>query len=373
MKQYFTREVNEILSQSNLVENLARKKFIACFVLALIESQKVQFKQIAHHLNEEAGLASNECRIQDFFREVALDYQALALLLVSFLGKGKVSLCIDRTEWDFGLFQANVLMVLARQGDRHIPLYWELLDNKSGNSCSQARIDLLEQCVALLGADRIGMVVADREFVGQAWLSYLKKRGLLFCIRMPKHHLITRLDGQVLQADTLADTGRTRLLNDCLVDGVWGNVSVKKNTDGELYYLFGTVKTVFLSELYRKRWTIEQCFQNFKGRGFDLESTHLKNGEKLKKLIGLVSIAYGCCLSFGLHQHQRVKAIAIKKHGYKANSFFRHGQDCLRYNLRVKWRKDQTPWRMFVRIFLRQIKQIITIIERNHQSLKIAG
>ena len=372
MKSYFTSEVNEVLSKSRIVKNLARKKFIASFVLALIESQKVQFKEIAHYLNAEATLASNETRIQDFFRQVELDYRALAVLLVSFLGAGKVSLCVDRTEWDFCCFQANILMVLARQGDHHIPLYWELLDNKSGNSSREDRIDLLAQCVALLGKTRIGMVVADREFVGQQWLSYLKKEGILFCIRMPKHHLITRLDGQVHQADTLAAASKGEVcLADCLVDGVWGNVSLKKRADGELFYLFGTVKTAFLRQLYAKRWTIEACFQNFKGRGFDLESTHLKKREKLKKLLGLVSIAYGLCLNFGLYQHQRVKTIAVKNHGYKANSFFRHGQDCIRYNLRIHWRKNQWDWKLFLRLFLRHFRQVWTAI--NDRALKLAG
>lgn len=54
--------------------------------------------------------------------------------------KGKFCICIDRTEWDFGQCQVNVLMVLVGQGNFYIPFYWKLLDNKSGNSNSEDRI-----------------------------------------------------------------------------------------------------------------------------------------------------------------------------------------------------------------------------------------
>ncbi|NBB31902.1 transposase [Cellulophaga sp. BC115SP] len=38
-----------------------------------------------------------------------------------------------------------------------------------------------------------------------------------------------------------------------------------------------------MGQLYRKRWSIETVFQSFKGREFNLESTHLQSIAKLKK------------------------------------------------------------------------------------------
>ncbi|MEM6697870.1 MAG: hypothetical protein AAF599_05715, partial [Bacteroidota bacterium] len=40
-------------------------------------------------------------------------------------------------------------------------------------------------------------------------------------------------------------------------------------------------------ESYRKRWTIEVFFQSLKGRGFDLEASHLGEAHKMKKLFAL--------------------------------------------------------------------------------------
>jgi len=163
MKEFCTREVTSILDEIPIVKNLARKKFVFLFIMAMIKMRAVQFREVAQALNDHVKVSSNETRIQDFFREVCLDYEQVALLLAMFLPRrGKVTLCIDRTEWDFGRCQVNVLMIVVRCKDITIPLYFELLDNKSGNSNTDDRIDLLKKCIALLG-ERISLFLGDRE------------------------------------------------------------------------------------------------------------------------------------------------------------------------------------------------------------------
>jgi len=271
--------------------------------------------------------------------------------------KEKVRLCIDRTEWDFGKCQVNILMVLASQGAVQLPLYWELLDNKSGNCSTQDRKAILDRCIALLGKGRIGMLIADREFVGHAWLKYLKDNSISFCVRLPKHHLIERVDGRVLQPQELAQEQPLHLV-ECLVDGVWGQVYLKRLRNDDLLYLFGTMPGRYLGQVYRRRWTIETCFQAFKSRGFDLERTHLKDLAKLKKLIAMVSIAFGMCVSLGIHQHEKIKKIKRKKHGYKANSFFRHGLNTLREMLK----KDEQTWQLFCSKFIRWLNLKLSVL-----------
>ena len=332
MKQCLIDKITTVLRQVPVVAHLARKKFIAQFVIGLIKSRKVQFCEVAHHLNDAVKPASNETRIQNFFRDVALDYTALALLLVSLLPRRvKLRLCVDRTEWDFGKCQVNILLVTVGHGDLHWPLCWELLDNKSGNSNAADRIRLLDFCLQVLGRDRIGLVVGDREFVGHAWFQYLKENDLRFVMRVPKHHQLTDRQGrrQAISTWNLLP-GQCRQLAECQVDGVWGAAQVTALAGGEYLFLFGTVPVALMGQLYRKRWTIEACFQNLKGRGFDVRSSHLQCRDKLKKLLALVSLAYALCLSLGNHCHRKVKNIATKNHGRKSTSFSRHGLDILR-------------------------------------------
>ena len=83
-----------------------------------------------------------------------------------------------------------------------------------------------------------------------------------------------------------------------------------------------------MGPFYRKRWTIEACFQNLKGQGFDLRSSHLQGRDKLKKWLALVRLAYALCL--GNYYHRKVKSIATKKHSRKGTSSSRRGLDLIR-------------------------------------------
>ena len=114
-------------------------------------------------------------------------------------------------------------MIVASCKEVTIPLYWELLDNNSGNSNTNDRISLLKQCIKLLGAKRIGLFLGDREFIGHKWLKYLKDKKIHFCVRIPKHHKITQfleMDGGCEAAEILGNKDEVFLSNP-EVSGWW--------------------------------------------------------------------------------------------------------------------------------------------------------
>ena len=112
--------------------------------------------------------------------------------------------------------------------------------------------------------------------------------------------------------------------------GSGGQVWVKAVAADAFVFLFATGGLNHLEALYAGRWTIEQCFQNLKGRGFNLEATHLRCFRKLRKLVALVSLAYAFCLGVGAVAHGRRQPIARKNHGRRAASLSRHGLNLLR-------------------------------------------
>lgn len=341
------KSVGDYLKYVKIVENLSRQKMLIQTLCGILKSRSVVLSEIAQHLNDSVKTASNETRLQDFFREVSFDYTALAEFLYVFLHAQtgeKIRLSIDRTEWDFGKQQTNILMIIASKGAYTVPLYWELLDNKSGNSNSQNRIDVLEKCVDLIGVQNIGYLVGDREFIGHKWLKYLKDNKIRFCFRIPKSHLIETTDGEIYNAFDLWKQGKKEIqFKHCIVDNVWGSAKITTDAKGELLFLFGTVEVKFLEQLYRKRWLIETVFQAFKSRGFDLEQTHLKDNVRLKKMVGLVSMAYAFCTSLGIFKDQNEKPIKIKNHKRKAKSFFRYGLDFIRDAFKIGY-KYQHQW-----------------------------
>ena len=370
MKQRLSAKITTLLQSAPVVRNLARQKFVGQFVMALLNSRNVQFAAVAQHLNEAVKPASNETRIQDFFREVDLDYLVLAQVLLGLLpAQGKRRLCLDRTEWDFGQCQVNILLVTVGRGAFTVPLYWELLGNRSGTSNARDRIALLQVCVKLLGKHRIGLVLGDREFVGQQWFKWLRDNGLNFIMRLPRHHQLPFADGrrQALVDLGLA-AGQVRRFAHCQVDGVWGQVWIRAFEGGDFLFLFGNVGLPYMDQLYAKRWTIEQCFQNLKGRGFNLEATHLRCHQKLRKLVALVSLAYAFCLSVGTLAEQKIKPIARKKHGYRATSLSRHGLNILRQLSRPGTCPNQPLARLVERLADWLIRQL-----SNFQLTKIVG
>lgn len=160
-------EIRRILKENKIVKNASRKEFLGFYIPALIQSNSVQFFKTAKFLNAEVKVQSNMTRIQDFYREVDIDYDFVSILLLTLLPKNKkLRICIDRTEWDFGKIQINILMVLVGHDNFQIPFYWEMLDNNSGNSNSDNRIDLLGKVFKIIDKKRIGLILADRDWAG---------------------------------------------------------------------------------------------------------------------------------------------------------------------------------------------------------------
>jgi hypothetical protein len=365
MEKFMTTSIAACLREIRIVSNLSRQKMLVSTICAMIETRSVVLSELATKLNDEVKTDSNETRLRDFFREVAFDYEALASFIVAFLDKQpgtKVRLTVDRTNWKFGTKSINILMFIASQGSYSVPLYWELLENKGGNSSQEQRIDLFKKCIKLLGEERIGLVLGDREFIGHTWLKYLKDKKIRFCVRMPKSHIIHRKDRESLLAESVWEkhkkaTDRTRIPH-CTVDNVEGNVLITTDAKGKLLYLFGTANVDYLDQYYQKRWTIETLFQSFKSRGFDLEKTHMKHNERLKKLIGVVTMAFTFCISAGQFKHDNDKQIQVKNHKRKAKSLFRYGLDFIREAFKVNY-KYQQQW---LDLFTRFIKSIFTNI-----------
>ena len=99
MKHSLKCEITTILHSAPIVTNLARKTFVSLFVIALIQQRKVQFSELATVLNDDANISSNQNRIEDFFREVDIDFQSVARLMLALLPrKAKLRLTIDRTD-----------------------------------------------------------------------------------------------------------------------------------------------------------------------------------------------------------------------------------------------------------------------------------
>ena len=112
----------------------------------------------------------------------------VAELILNLLPAPPYTVCVDRTNWQFGRLDINILVIAIAHRGIALPLVWTFLEKK-GNSSSDERIDLLQHFFELVKPRDISFFLADREFVGVSWLNYLDTRHVPFAIRIRKNSL----------------------------------------------------------------------------------------------------------------------------------------------------------------------------------------
>ncbi|VAW23363.1 hypothetical protein MNBD_ALPHA11-497 [hydrothermal vent metagenome] len=242
---------------------------------------------------------------------------------------------MDRTNWQWGQSNINILVLSACYKGVAIPLYWTAL-NKKGNSDTRERIDLINQFILGFGKDKIAGLLGDREFIGEAWFSYLLEQAIPFDMRVKKNHVTTNSRGLDIDIDALffhlkpgefeALQGKRRLMGQPLY------LSALRLDDGELLILASCHQADKAVERYALRWEIETLFACLKGRGFCFEATRMTDLKRIEKLVSVLALAFAWSHKVGDWRHTQ-KPIKIKKHGRLAISYFRYGLDWIRQAL----------------------------------------
>ena len=305
----------------------ARLNFISRFVMAVIVVRTVKFSAVASALNPTVFLESNEKRLKRFFRQISLNQESFARLMLKLIpaSEGYI-VSLDRTNWQVGCFNINILMLGVCYQGIAFPLLWQLLDKK-GNSKTRERLALIDKLLKILPERKIEALVADREFIGKAWFKGLKKRKLCFIMRLRNN---TRIGSKGLNKpaskrfDYLAKgetyVGPKRVW----VYGLRLQLAVTKSQQGELVVLACTDKPERALFRYAQRWNIECLFSALKTRGFNLEDTRLTTSDRLDSLIIMLAIAFTWAHLIGEWVYEQ-RPLKIKKHGYLPLSFFSRG------------------------------------------------
>lgn len=290
-----------------------------------------------------------------FFKMKSIDAFCVGItwLLINLIGfQGDVYMVMDRTNWKIGKININVLFVgLLLPNQIFIPIIWQNLD-KRGNSSEKERIALMERfCQVWQEQSSIKItLLADREFIGVKWFSFL---------RVLKWDVVIRLRSQDYLSQVAIELNKTTFKTECLVKRkvksngffqskiklngedfyytVFPNTAKRRNQakqDKYLILLTDIQDLTLISQAYKYRWGIEVYFYHCKTNGFNLEDLNLKNLQKAQLMMGLVAIAYVLCIINGLIC-QRTKKVKVYWKDYqgkksKSISLFRLGYDELK-------------------------------------------
>lgn len=307
----------------------SRLGFAACLVLSLVQQKTVNMVSLSLGFGSNAQATSSYRRIQRFFQGFTFSQTQVSLLILNLLPAPPYTVCLDRTNWQFGKFKINILMVSIAYKGLAFPICWQLLAKK-GNSNTKERKQLMTSFLDLVPLKHIEMLVADREFVGKDWFAYLTTMDIPFVIRIRQDALA---DGWFSVASffrTLA-LGESKLLHHRYrIFGTQLGVCGMRLKDDYLILVTNRSPKQALV-LYKRRWEIEMLFAAMKTTGFDLESTHLTCTKRIDKLLAFVCLAITWAHSGGEWLHRsNLKPLRFKTHGRREKTFFRHGLDYLR-------------------------------------------
>lgn len=331
-----TKELENQLSKHFSITSNALQCLVY-MIVGIIVVKTANLMKAASAVPVDAKASSVYKRFQRFIRFFKFSFDSyFSMLSDSFnLHEKKLKLCIDRTNWKFGKLHINYLVISVAHGSHSIALVWSLLtDKKCGNSDFKDRKNIIEKLLAIVPSSRIEVLLADREFLSAEFVEYLNNKGITFVIRAKENLIIDNSKGQksnlkkVFQNLSIEASkslkGQRLLLNNKVY------ITAKKLKTGELLILVSNKPNTDMNhcDYYLIRWKIELLFSAMKKRGFNLESTHIRDPERLSKLFFIVSIAFILAYKTGelLVKITTEKRI-IKKHGYYQNSIPRIGMD----------------------------------------------
>lgn len=310
------------------------KRRIDCFVkmlVALLVVQSVNLKKIACAFLGDAERHSSYRRLQRFFSGFRFNYDQLAKLIVKLFsldGEGRY-LVLDRTNWQWGKSNINILFLCIAYRGVAIPIYWLVL-NKKGNSSTLERIALINRFIKLFGTDWIAGLLGDREFIGKGWFKYLDNAGIAYYFRVKKDANTINRNGKAIDIHWLFHG--LELHQPKIIQGkkpVYGNLVYIAGMKIEKDYLIIVTNRSPANAItiYAERWQIETLFGCLKSKGFNFEDTRMIKRERVKKLVAVLALAFCYAHLAGEWSHRHETPIRLKKHGRLQESYFRRGLD----------------------------------------------
>jgi hypothetical protein len=239
-------------------------------------------------------------------------------------------------------FDHRLLMVGLAYRRRAIPVAWSWVRSEKGHSSAYKQRALLGY-VRRLVPDRAGrvLVVGDSEFGAVEVMKQLEEWGWHYVLRQKRSHLVREEekeegDGRWEPLGGLIDrAGRTtRWMENVFLSRLHAhrtNLLLHWKSGEKEPWLLATDLPSSREALsgYKRRMWIEEMFADFKGHGFDLESTRLRHFERLSRLTLAVAMLYVWLVVYGAEVVKRGQRRLVDRSNRRDHSLFRLGLNML--------------------------------------------
>ena len=338
--------LQRLLLQLRPAERKTRIRNWSRLLVGLCLSRSVHLSRIANKIpTTKATLPSATRRLSRLLDNPAIRvrawYEPIArcVLECAAQGGGEIRLIVDGSKVGF---EHRLLMVGLAYRRRTLPIAWSWVRSEKGHSSSYKQRALLNYVRQRLlpretPQERV-LVVGDSEFGAVETLEQLEEWGWHYVMRQKSSHLVCQQQQQQQQWQPLGELiermGQSRFLENVLLTRSGAhetNVLLHwKRGEKEPWLLATNLPTRHQSlSAYRRRMWIEEMFADFKGQGFDLESTRLRHFERLSRLTLAVVMLYVWLVVYGAEVIKRGQRRLVDRSYRRDHSLFRLGYNML--------------------------------------------
>lgn len=233
-------------------------------------------------------------------------------------------------------FECRLLMVGLAYRRRTIPVVWSWVRSEKGHSSAYKQRALLGYVRRLTPNRARVLVVGDSEFGAVAVMKQLEEWGWYYVLRQKRSHQVLREEeGKWEPLGRLIErAGQTRWMENVLLSRLHAH-----RTNLLLHWKGGETEPWLLAtnlgasrqvlSAYRRRMCIEEMFADFKGHGFDLESTRLRRFGRLSRLTLAVAMLYVWLVVYGAEVVKRGQRRLVDRSDRRDHSLFRLGYNML--------------------------------------------
>lgn len=342
------RSLRDLLAQLRPAERKTRLRNFSWLLVGLFLSRSVHLSKIANKIpTTRATLPSVVRRLGRLLDNAAIRprewHEPLARRLLECQARslgGEIRLIVDGSKVGF---KHRLLIVTLAYRKRALPIAWSWVRSEKGHSSSGKQ---RARQILVLGYLRRLMpheptrvvVVGDSEFGAVQTLEQLEKWGWYYVIRQKSSHLARCSGRRGHQWRPLGELIERRGEKTWLEGALLSRLHAHR-TNLLLYWKVGEKEPWLLATnlptprvallAYKRRMWIEEMFADFKGHGFDLESTRLRHFGRLSRLTLAVAMLYVWLVENGARVIKRGQRRMVDRSDRRDYSVFRLGCNML--------------------------------------------
>jgi Transposase DDE domain len=282
-----------------------QSKTLALFVLGAIKAKSIVIPLVAEELLEESDAKANsiERRLERFLSNERIDtvetWDMLLAQIMPYFRQAPMRLVIDLTPYEE---HAQVIYIGILQHSRVLPLVWKVMPGQE--TWDQGLWDCIDELFKRL-APHIGetecTIIGDSAFGCFPMVTLCQKYGWHYLFRICVEHTCEHWSpgGRLLPTCPVSDLvnepgkkfyGHVRLWQEQQIET---NLSACWDQGEEEALFVISDKPAGRARIneYRLRWRVESTFQDFKSRGWDWESCHVRRLDRVDRMLLVLFLA----------------------------------------------------------------------------------